>query len=320
MASMNLARLQDEVNQRVRNTAVTDAQLTIWANNTGDYLASKVDFPHLWHREAITTVSGTRSYYLRDLLPGSLVMLVNETDEQEIYEKDEQTLVRMDYGRSDGGTPTYFSCTGTKQYQGQPSAASTIRVVSSSASDTAEKVRVRGVVSSAENYELLSLNGTTNVDGSLSFSQVRGISKDSVTAGKITVTDTTGGTTLAVLPRARQSVDYLEINMTPVPDSVLTLGMFGYRRPMDLVNSEDVPELPEMFHELYVLGMQQRAHEYLLDFQRANELKLILDSRLQDISNRMSSNAGHVKYLMGRPSRRFRRLPGRLPPEYGRDV
>jgi len=48
----------------------------------------------------------------------------------------------------------------------QPSSASAITVVSSSASDTTQTVQIRGVVGNAETYESITLTGTTNASGS----------------------------------------------------------------------------------------------------------------------------------------------------------
>lgn len=313
---MNLDRLLSEAGQRLRNQGISDAQLTIWANNAVEEIASRARFTHLFSDEEVTTEANLRTYYLRDIMHGQITLIVDETSEQEVYPKDERELIRMDLNRDDTGDPCYYSVTGVEQFERQLSSASTITVVSSDSGDTTQKVRIRGVVGGAEDYELLSLNGATNVTGTKSFTEIRGISKDAVTDGKVTVTD--GTNTLAVIPRSRFSQEYQEFNLTPVPDAAYSLRVFGYRRPMDMVNDEDVPEIPESFHELILMGIQKRGHEYLYDFNRANELMAIMLQKEKDLVSRINNPSPNVRFVRGWiKDKGLTRLPGRLPPEYG---
>jgi hypothetical protein len=315
MAATNLSRLRSEAASRVRNSGITDAQWNIWANHTQDYICGNVDFPHLIHRVPLSTVDSQRVYFMDDFIPGTIDSIVDETNSQVLVQEDEETLLIWDNERDDTGSVTHYSLDGVTNYEDQPSAASTIDIVSSSASDTTQKVRIKGVVGGAINYELLTLNGTSTVTGTLSFSEVLQITKDNTTVGAITVSDTTGSDTLALIPRFRYASEYQRINFYPVPDGVATLSVRGYRRPLDLINDEDIPDLPENFHELVILGMQARAHEYLFDFKRSNELMTIMDARIDKFVRQSSNRIAKITRIKGRP-RSMSIEVGRFPPEY----
>lgn len=317
MAEMNLSRLQDEAGTRIRNSAITDAQWTIWLNEAQSEVASKVDLAHLEHETTFSTTSATRVYYLDEFLPNSILSVVDQTNDQNLSIIDEKRIEVIDQDKDDSGSPVYYSLLGSSGVEGQPSAASTITIVSASASDTTQRVRIRGIVSSVQNYELLSLNGVTSVAGSLSFSSVTSITKDAVTVGRIQVTSTTGSTTLALIPRARFSVEYQKIGLWPVPNATLTIMVRGLRRPLDLVNAEDIPDLPETFHELVLIGALSRGHQYLYDFQRSNELVALFNAKIEDLKKKQANKFEMIHRLDGRPPTQIRkRTYGRLPPDY----
>jgi hypothetical protein len=263
-------------------------------------VASKFSFDHLWYKHSFSTVASTRSYYVDEFLPNGIRFLFDETNNTELVQKDEKDMVSLDPDLDETGTPSYYSLTGLTTYQGQPSSASTITIVSGSASDTTQKVRIKGLVSSAQNYELLTLNGTTTVAGTLSFSEVTQISKDNTTTGAITVTDTSGSTTLAVIPRFKYASEYQEINFYHIPDDTYTIAVHGMRRPLDMVNSEDLPDLPEMFHEILVTGMLIRGHAYLFDIQRSNELQQIFNAKIAELGAKFANKGGYIPRLQGR--------------------
>lgn len=313
MPVYNLARLQDEAATRVRNSAISDAQWTIWANAAQAEVASKIDLPSLSYSVALSTVDGTRSYYLDEFLPGSIVKIVDETNERDLIEVDDTDLVRKDLDRDEEGAPTHYSCDGIFTVEAQPSAATVVSAVSASASDTTQKVMVRGLVSGALDYELITLTGTTQVSTTKQFSELFQVSKDAVTVGKITVKSATQ--TFSVIPRAELATEYLRINCYPVPDAVYTMRSYGYRRPMELVSSEDFSELPVDFHELIVFGMQKRAHDSLYDFDRGDKLQAYIDYKIRELVNYASRKANYVPRLKGRPRRDVVSV-GRFPSEF----
>lgn len=77
----------------------------------------------------------------------------------------------------------------------QPTSASVLSISSGDASDVTQKVRIWGIAGGQEVTEVKTLNGTTAVTTSNSFTRVDRISKDGDTVGTITVTANSGAVT-----------------------------------------------------------------------------------------------------------------------------
>lgn len=110
----------------------------------------------------------------------------------------------------------------------QPATASLISIKSSSTSDTSGTVRIFGIVSGLETYEDLSLNGTTLVNSTASFSELLAISKP-LTTGRITVQDATT-TELAKIAPWQYKGSYRKIQLYPVPTETYTAYIEGLHR------------------------------------------------------------------------------------------
>ncbi|MBU1778030.1 MAG: hypothetical protein KJ899_15500 [Gammaproteobacteria bacterium] len=141
----------------------------------------------------------------------------------------------------DTGSPTNFYNLADSPVLAQPAAAGTITVVSSSASDvhvaaTPLVVRIYGTVSDVMTYENFNLNGTTNVTGSLSFSEISQISKP-ITVGRITVSR--ASTELGTIPSWAYQGQYRRIRIYPIPDDTYTVYVDGLRRFPRLTSDYD---------------------------------------------------------------------------------
>lgn len=120
----------------------------------------------------------------------------------------------------------------------QPTAASAVTIVSSLTTDTSTTVTVKGDVGGVETRETLTLNGTTNVTGTASFTRIKSITKD-VTNGSITVT--CNSQTVGLLSPETKIYRVKKIRFFGIPDSALTLSIPYHILPMPLVNDYDVP-------------------------------------------------------------------------------
>lgn len=118
----------------------------------------------------------------------------------------------------------------------QPAAAGAVTVVSASSTDTSLVVRVWGVSSGVQAYESLTLNGTTPVVGSTSFSEILGISKP-LTTGRVTVT--MGGSTAGTLAPWDYAGAYRRVRLCPIPTAATTLYIEGTRRFPRLTDDGD---------------------------------------------------------------------------------
>jgi len=135
-----------------------------------------------------------------------------------------------------GANPTNFWNLPDAPVQTQPASASAITVVSDATGDTTGSVRVFGTVSDLEAHEDLDLNGTNDVTGSLSFSEIKAISKPETT-GRITVT--AGATTLGTLAPWADRGAYRRIRIYPEPTDTVTAYVEALRRFPRLTSDHD---------------------------------------------------------------------------------
>lgn len=138
----------------------------------------------------------------------------------------------------------------------QPTSASVVTVVSSSASDaTPLTVTVTGLVSSVRQQETITLTGITSAAGTKSFTEIFSIQKSGVAVGKITCTSNAGVVTLCNISPSALGSRYLMIRVNPTPAGVYDITLKCQRILYDMVNDTDVPGdvQDEEFHNL-VLG------------------------------------------------------------------
>jgi hypothetical protein len=309
----NLTKLQAEAARRVRNNSLGASQWTIWANDVQNEIAGHLDLPSLTYTSSFSTVDGTKSYYIDEFIPGTLFSVIDTTNEVLLIEQNEKTLLNWDLNRDEEGGPTHYSVEGLTTFQAQPASATVIDVVSSSASDVTQIVRVRGLVSGVDDDDSITLTGTTTASTTKLFSEIRQLTKSDVTVGKVTISSST--TTLAIIPKVSLATEYIKLSLYPIPDSVYTISIRGCRRPLELVNAEDIPELPADYHELIVIGMQERAHQSLLDFKVAGEIRAMFEAKLERLRRYGSKSATYAPRLSGRPRSDILDV-GNVPSEY----
>jgi len=226
---------------------------------------------------SFNTTSGTQDYVLPDDF-GKEMYVLESTNGRELSRVDMQDLVRQ-YPNSISSTGTVYRYVILDDaVENQPSSASTITVVSSSSSDTSQKVLIRGISGSVEITEELSLNGTTNVTSTNSFSRIKAISKDADTVGKITVI--AGSTTIAVLaPKVLES-RYKKVRLHYVPTQTLTIKMPYIIKPLPMIEDSDYPIID--IADLIEIGAMADAWRYKKQFAKANSYEILFQSQLAD--------------------------------------
>lgn len=136
----------------------------------------------------------------------------------------------------------------------QPSAATAITIVSDSASDTSKTVRILGTVSSVDAYEDVTLNGTTPVTGSLSFTALQSISKP-LTAGRVTIKE--GSTELGTIPAWEFKGAYRKIRLYPIPSASNTFYFEATRRFLRLTSDDDTILLSKVEPAIFSMLMAE---------------------------------------------------------------
>lgn len=153
----------------------------------------------------------------------------------------------------------------------QPTAASTVTVASSSASDSTQKVLIKGLVSNQLDYEEVSLAGTGDVSSTKSFSAIYAVTKSALTEGRVTVTSNGGGVTNVVLAPKEKSVRLRKIRLYPSPASALTITVKGFGRPPELSQAYEDTEIPSDWDYVvdqwaFVFALQARGQDQTDEF------------------------------------------------------
>lgn len=319
MPFMNLTQLQTELRNRLKtnSSAVSNARIADWLNQAQDEIALMLEPEHLIETQTVSTVASTRKYYLPcDYL--KILAISDTTSNISLDQVSESDIEICDPKLTDTGTPYVWAVYGYESVRAQPSTAGTISIVSSSASDTTGKVRINGVVGSINDTELLTLNGTTTVTGTKSFSSVHTLAKDSTTIGGITVTSNGApSATLAIISPNAYVEERQPFYLYPIPSAVLTYRVRNVRRPRQLINSQDFPDFPTAFHEMILLSALVRGHSDLLRPVLANAVRSTeLAQAVQNWrKNNGSNNSSRSYVIRGNVSshRRLARYPYNYP-------
>lgn len=210
------------------------------------------------------SVQGTSQY----ALPVSGVARINRV----VDAANRLTLraVTLDFVRSTNpdpsnnqGTPWAYAPVGYVEAHTQPSAAATLVVKSSSASDTTQTVYLEGVVTGGYyRTASASLNGTSSASFIPTTADWIAVTKFYVSAapvGTVTLHQTsTTGTELSRIAPQQTRAQFYSLILTPQPSAVLTYTCDFLRSIPDMSNDTDEPLLPPDFHDLLLDGAELR--------------------------------------------------------------
>jgi len=168
-----------------------------------------------------------------------------------------------------GGFPLQYAIAGYQPVQFQPAAATGLWAVSSSASDTTQKVFVEAVVTGGYPHIPVvagtTLTGTTRValGTRTDILEVAKVYLNlATTVGFISLFDAAAaGNELARIAPGQSAARYLAIEWFPVPTAAVVQTIDATRTIFDLVNDTDEPLLPPDFHYVIALGARMKEYE-----------------------------------------------------------
>lgn len=267
MAVLNLAMLRTELGQKIKKTNIATARVDRWLNMGVDDVIRALDADHLVTETTITTASGIRLYFVPDCLPNGIISVVDTTNDIILSKIDEEDVERIDPDRNDSGNARFYNGFGFTEYEGVPLSASTVDIVSASASDTTQQVRISGLINNVLDDELITLNGTTVATGSSLFSAIYGVRKTATTLGRVTVNvNDASNTVIAYIAPDALIRQYQPFRVWNVPDAADSLRVRFYRQARPMINVEDVPDVSSHeFHELVLIAAAIRGHRDLFD-------------------------------------------------------
>lgn len=199
-----------------------------------------------------TTTSGTLKYSLHSEFHKAFYFF-NQTTKAYLIEMNPRQIgpsgVRWN---THTGPASRFQIRGVSPVASQPTAAGVITVVSSSAADTTQVVRVEGTDSAGTYriFEEFTLTGTSTVTGSKTFSDpILSVSLSAECAGNITVARSN---TLVVLSPGEISRSYPQMYLLNNPTTQSTIEYLFYRQPRKLEDDSDVPDIPPPYQSIIV--------------------------------------------------------------------
>jgi hypothetical protein len=234
-------------------------------------------WPHMiWGRtETITTVSGTTDYMLHQEYMRPLYFRNQRTHEL-LVETPAKNIEpsRLDWNSDSDGNR--FVIWGRSPVKAQPTSASVITIVSSSASDTgsANAVVIKGETSDGSvTAEMITPNGTSSVAGTTQFVKILAVTKASSWTGTLTVTSNSAAVTNLTLNSCEYGRQYPIFRLLSNITAGDVIEYQFYRQPMTLVNDFDIPEIPAPFSEILVWDalLDLLAYDSQLDGARMNQ-------------------------------------------------
>lgn len=214
-----------------------------------------------------SSVASTAQYAFQGAV-SKIKRVMDTTNDRVLAELSLDAYRHVDPDPESGTPTTHFIWLGRQPVQVQPSNASTMYVKSTAAGDTTQTATIEGITS--EGFLLtiaVTLTGTTAVAMSgYTFTQVTKFYLSATCVGAVTLHEDSGsGTQLAYIPIGKTSQDSVAIILWPTPSAVVTYTMDIERNVSDLAASNDVPALPEDFHDLLMLGALMDEYQHMND-------------------------------------------------------
>jgi hypothetical protein len=183
-------------------------------------------------------------------------------------------LRSIDPGQRQSGTPTDYVDMGWQPVYRHP-ASTGLWIASSAAGDTTQTVRIRAVRANGDEQPNVNtaLNGTTRVAvGSPALTDYRWVlafTLSAAAAGVVSLYDAAvAGNELARIPIGKQSNRWKIGRLWPTPSAALDYVVDGQMAIYTMVNDDDVPMLPEPYHEMLETYARMRWYRYLSDADR----------------------------------------------------
>lgn len=269
----NLTNLRTELRSRgkINTTALSNTRLTAFLNEAQDDVSNEFDFSHLYVEETLTTTANSRILYTK-FSYNKIELISDVTANNPLFLENEDTIREQDPEMSQVGAPWVYSIWGYSYVRNQPSAASVVTLVSSSASDSNVNVTVQGISGGVEQTEVINTNGVTPIAGTVSFTELFSIVSDGTHVGTLTATTNAGGVTAAIIGPNGPTDEKQPIYLWPTPTDARSIHVRGYRRPRTMIVDGDFPDLPSNYHELVLIGALIRSHKDLLRFSLADKV------------------------------------------------
>ena len=168
----------------------------------------------------------------------------------------DQSFIDTGVNLTEKGTPTHYRMWGENSVMAQPPTSTPLTVtLSTTTTDAAVEITIAGKVAGYPRSEKLRVSTGSTSNTAYEFESVEMASKDSNTAGTITITASRSGYTVAVLPAGdtTSNIKYSKVQIYPLPQRIFPINVFYYKDTYKMVNDDDIHELGENFNEAIIL-------------------------------------------------------------------
>ena len=257
--------IDSQINDYINQT-IMEVNDPAWAF---EQIAAMRGYHYLWsfnrRKHTFSTVASTENYQLpRDLVEIGLIRQTSSP--QKLRFMPDEIFYAYIPNPTATGNPKWYRMWEEEGVSTRLSTDDKIKVVSSSTSDSSS-ITVKVVGYSTSGFlqsETLTLNGTTEVNGILTYDAGRAIkvSKSAATTGNITLSEFTAGTSLVVLGPEERVARFKIISLYPIPSSAITIYLEYFTRLRLLNNDADVPDIDEKWIYIICLGAQAKVYQY----------------------------------------------------------
>jgi hypothetical protein len=305
----------DESNVSVTSSTYTNVENAIKQAHTIRLTEDNWKFM-LWPRfETFSTSGGTRVYSLHQeyLRP---YIFRNTTRHVWLVETPSRNIEPSGIDYNQDEDTDRFMLAGRSHVQAQPTSASVVTIVSSSASDTgaSKAIVITGDTTDGMTSESITPTGTTPVAGTTSFTQILSVTKSAEWAGTLTMTSNSGAVTNLKLFAAEYGRSYPQIELLYLPSGSETIQYRFYRKPRDLSRDNDLTDIPPPFERVLVFDalLLMGAYDNRLDGGRMalwSRMREDLDFQLRQSQLEGQSLGAEGRFIMERNTGRTMRFP-----------
>jgi hypothetical protein len=254
-------------------SAAFQTKIGKWINRRYRDFMRRYQWKELYDTYTITTVANQATYALPEDF-GEAVYFYDNTNKATLWESPE-------FGSQNDtslvSASQYFSIS-ESSVKAQPTSASTLSVVSTSASDNTQTLFVKGFTGTVTVEETISLNGTTPVSSANSYTKVYQISKSAVSAGTISVTSDSAAVTQAVMSPKVMQARYRIAHLFYIPVGTTSIVVRYKRAVTPLINDYDYP-IMDIGDELE-LGAEADAWRAKRQFSKSSALDGVFENEL----------------------------------------
>lgn len=270
----------------------------------------------LWPRwESFTTVAGQSAYSLHQEFLRPYVFR-NTTRNVSLTETPSRNIEQAGIDMIQDTNTDRFQLWGRSPVLAQPTSASVVTIVSSSASDTgaAKAITILGDTASGVTSESITPTGTTPAAGTTSFTQILGVTKGAAWTGTMTMTSNSAAVTNLSLFPSEYGRSYQQLQYLGTPASGETVQYRFYRKPKELTNDNDLTDIPPPFERVLVFDalLLMGAYDNRLDGGRMRlwtDMRNELDFQLRQSQLEGQSLGSEGRYIGSRAGSSTMRMP-----------